>query len=299
MASLLASGFSTQQSVVMAGQKTSPAFQRSLKQMWEVMAQGESLARALAQHPRYFDRWTVNLVQLAEHSGALVTVFDHLALSTERSHRHRRLYRSISLSLSLAFLSLVGLVIALLHTSWLKQPLFWGGMLMLTALLGVGNQLLSVVPLSRGVYRWFHAWPIVGSILTARSVLLLAELGLPLACGIPLLSAVDMLKTHLPDPELKATLGVALQNIRRGQPLSQALAKRLPDIAVQMVQTGEVTGDLPAMLQKLAAYYEDEVETLLKQVQAVLKPISLLPMGGFVLVLGWQLLQFLLRAMSN
>lgn len=299
MASLLASGFSAQQSLIMAGQKSSAGFQHSLKQMWGVMATGEPLGKVLAQHPRYFDRWTVNLVQMAEHSGALVTVFEKLALSTERHQRHQRLYRAIGFSLALTTLSCICLLVALLQASWLRQIGFWGGMLLLAGLLGFGSQLISRVPWHRSLYRSYLSLPVIGSILTARSVLLLTELEVPLACGVPLLTAVDMLRTHLPDPDLKATLTIALQQIHKGQPLSQSLSGRLPNIAVQMVRTGEEAGDLPTMLGKLASYYEDEAETLLKQVNAILKPITLLAMGGFVLILGWQLLQLLFSNLSN
>jgi type IV pilus assembly protein PilC len=122
----------------------------------------------------------------------------------------------------------------------------------------------------------------------------LTELALPLRCGLSVLASLDLLRQHLPPGQLNDTLSQASQAVSRGQSLSQALGSNIPTLLQQYIRTGEESGSLDQMLAKIAEYYDQELESLLRKTQGTLKPMSLLGLGAIVLVVGIGLIKQLL-----
>lgn len=300
LAALLSAGLSLHHSLQMAGKDCSQTFQRYLTQVSAKVATGSGLATALASVSPRLDDWTIGLVQLAETSGALAGMCQGLAIAAERQKRQQKLERSIALSSLTMILSGGLLILALLPIGQLllRQPSFWFLSVVILAGLGVVAVLQPQV-LNAIAAKLLNLLPVGQQITIARTMLDLAELALPLRCGVPLLSAVDLLRDRLPNATLKSALKVASQGIRRGQPLSRSLSGKIPSPALQFIRTGEETGHLDEMFEKVAAYYEGELERLLRQLQGVLRPLSVLASGGVVLVLGWQLVRSLLEALPG
>lgn len=300
LAALLNAGLSLRHSLQLAGKDCSQPFQRYLAQVSAKVATGSGLATALASVSPRLDDWTIGLVQLAETSGALAGMCQGLAIAAERQKRQQKLERSIALSSLAVILSGGLLLLALLPLGQLlfRQPSFW--FLSVVVLLGLGVvAVLQPQVLSAIASKLLSLFPVGQQIATARTMLDLSELALPLQCGVPLLTAVDLLRDRLPNPSLKSALAVASQSIRRGQPLSRSLSGKIPSTALQFIRTGEETGHLDEMFEKIAAYYEGELERLLRQLQGVLQPLSVVAGGGVVLVLGWQLVRSLLDALPG
>jgi type IV pilus assembly protein PilC len=98
---------------------------------------------------------------------------------------------------------------------------------------------------------------------------------------------------------MSGSLTIALGQIPAGYSFSQTLEGRLPTIAIQIIRTGEETGHLNVALQKLADYYNRQLEQTLHLLQAILIPISLLAAGGLVAVLVMEALTSLLILLPN
>ena len=81
--------------------------------------------------------------------------------------------------------------------------------------------------------------------------------------------------------------------------MSPSLAGKLPALALQMLRTGEKTGNLDEMLGKLAAYDESDLERQLKQLQATLRPRAIVAAGGLVLLMGLQTMTAILKALPD
>ena len=293
MAALLDSGLSLQQSLNLAGQDCSASFRRYLRQLSLVVGNGQDLATAITLNGGYFDRWTVGLIRLAEYSGSLPHICTKMAIAFESQIRHKRLYRSVKYSTIVTIWSLLILTAVIFnHTPMgFIRPEFWLRSLLIALLLVLIGFLASRY-LSRGSFL-VRKLPLVGKIAETRSLLYFAQLQLPLSCGVPILAAVELLREHIPDVVMKANLSSAARRIRVGQNLSSSLEGKLPPIALQMLRTGEETGNLDTALQDINQYYQNNLEQRLRSLENSLRVLGILAIAllvGAVAVRGIRLL---------
>ena len=89
----------------------------------------------------------------------------------------------------------------------------------------------------------------------------------------------------MPSRLIKAGITTATVRVREGQSLSKSLeeTQTMPDLAVEMIEVGESTGALPAMLTSVAEFYEEDVQTALTAAMSLIEPLILVVMGGIVL----------------
>lgn len=284
LATLLDSGLSLQQSLSLAPRDLSSEFQKYLQQATVAVGRGQSLAAAISQPPVYFDGWTLGLLEAAEYSGALSVACRKLAIASERHHQRDRLYNSVKLATIAMIWSLFLLITALLagNATVLLQPGFWLlAMGLLILLIVASNFFGSHLPIQS-----LQGVPILGKILQARSMLYFTELQLPLSCGVSLGTSLELLQKHIPDPVMADKMAIASQRVLAGQSLSKSLQGRLPAIAFSMLRTGEETGNLDAALEKIAKYYEGELERLLLQLKSIMIPLSIIAIGALVALIG-------------
>jgi type IV pilus assembly protein PilC len=127
--------------------------------------------------------------------------------------------------------------------------------------------------------------PVLGEIWTKYQVAQLARvLGTLLIGGIPLLQALETASESLGARTLRAALAKARKLVKEGQPLSASLQTTgvFPPPAIDMIEVGESTGALPSMLNSVAEFYEDDVNTRLTAAMALIEPAIMLFMGVFV-----------------
>jgi len=275
------------QSLTLTSQHCRSVFGSYLQQVSVAVDGGQELASALAVDSRYFDSWTISLIRLAEYSGSLAQTFEQLAIAAEAQIRRKRLGHSVRFSLISTIWSLLILSAAILNpnSTGLLRLEFWLRSLAIALLLWGISFFLSRYS-SQGSRQLAMKLPMVGKLIQARSLLDLAQLRLPLSCGIPPLTAVELLKEHLPDPIMRANLTRAARLIRMGQPLSLSLEGKVPPTAMEMIRTGEATGNLDTAMANVAQYYETELEHGLKLLQASLRPLSFVAIASLVAVVG-------------
>ncbi len=299
-AASLNSGLSLQQSLTVTSQNVPLAFQGYLQQVSIALESGQDLASALALNSHYFESWTISLIRLADYSGSLPQTCRQLAIAAETQGRHRRLERSVRFSIVATLWSLLILTAALLNPTptGLLKPEFWLRSLAIALLLLGISYFLSRYS-SQGSRQLAMKLPIVGKLIQARSLLYLAELRLPLSCGVSTLTAIELLKEHIPDPVMKSNLTRAARHIRIGQALSRSLDGKIPPIAIEMIRTGEETGHLDAALENLAQHYERELEQGLYWLQVSLRPVSLVALASLIAVIGIRGLTVLLNSLPQ
>jgi type IV pilus assembly protein PilC len=102
--------------------------------------------------------------------------------------------------------------------------------------------------------------------------------------GIPLVQALETAYTSIESRLLRRALEQARQLVKEGQPLSKSLdsAKIFPSLAIDMIEVGESTGALPAMLNSVAEFYEEDVTTQMTATLSLIEPAIMIFMGGFV-----------------
>lgn len=133
--------------------------------------------------------------------------------------------------------------------------------------------------------RWKMRTPIVGEIWIKYQVAQLARiLGTLLTGGIPLVQAMETAADSLNTPLLKKAVETAGKGVREGQPLSGSLkaSKMFPGLATDMIEVGESTGALPAMLNSIAEFFEEDVQTKMTATLSLVEPAIMIVMGSFV-----------------
>jgi type IV pilus assembly protein PilC len=127
--------------------------------------------------------------------------------------------------------------------------------------------------------------PLLGEIWIKYQIAQFARvLGTLLMGGIPLVQALDTAGESLGSRLLKLTIGKVRQSVREGQPLSSSLKSTgiVPGLAIDMMEVGESTGALPAMLNSVAEFYEDDVNTRMTALLSLIEPAIMIAMGIFV-----------------
>lgn len=300
-AALTKAGFSGAKSLPMAGAKAPVAVRQFLYRVSQRMDRGTSLAIALNASKSPFTPWEMGLLVLGETSGALSEVSQRLGQLHETYRRRARLYGSVVIG----FGAIAAVVVTVLST-WLV-----GGLSALNSVWGLG--LVSVlvlailfqtqVPLTLEIgdrgHHWLEQFPITANIIEARSLVQLSELSLPIRCGLPLPRALELAQPRISDPQLRALMQSAVKRIDRGDCLSDCLKTALPPTAVQMIRTGEETGHLDTLLDKLGKHYDHELEHRLRRLEAMSRPLAMLAVGCLILLVGTQLFTGLLSAVFS
>src|SRR5947209_16560134 len=138
--------------------------------------------------------------------------------------------------------------------------------------------------------RFRLALPVFGTIYEKYQVAAFARmLSTLLAGGIPLVQALETSASSLTSPTLSNTVLDASVSVREGRPLARSLEEqgRFPELAVEMIEVGEGTGALPAMLNSVAEFFEEDVQTALTAALSLIEPAILIVMGlvvAFVLI---------------
>jgi type II secretory pathway component PulF len=285
-AKTLNAGFSLAQSLrlVMVGMPQQPLLEKVTQQV----DTGQTLTAAL-QGTHLFDAWTLSLIKTAEYSGGLPLICEKLAIAAETQQRRNRYRRSASFSF---LILLAGTTVVLTTLAGLGTIATLGWILLIDGL-GI---LLLIAPAAHPVRQQL---PILSQFQETEAMLQLTQLSLPLTCGVSILAALELLNPHVPDPALRQLLQKAAKTVKTGRLLSQSLQGKVPDLVMQYVRTGEATGNLEQMFEKLAEHYDDRLETLLKRTQAILRPLSILGLGAIVLILGIQLLKQLITSLPG
>lgn len=171
--------------------------------------------------------------------------------------------------------------------------------------LGVGIRhhlpeiVIVLVVLIVGLWRWWSSEaggaaierfrlrvPLLGDIWLKYQVAVFARmLSTLLSGGLPLVPSLETAGSSMPSRIIKAGISSATVRVREGQPLSKSLeeTQTIPDLAVEMVEVGESTGALPAMLTSVAEFYEEDVQTALTAAMSLIEPLILVIMGSIVL----------------
>lgn len=135
------------------------------------------------------------------------------------------------------------------------------------------------------VDRFLLKIPVAGEVWLKYQVAQFSRvLGTLLIGGIPLLQALDTAADSLGTQVLKRVLQKAVKTVREGQSLSQSLrqTKVFPGLSIDMIEVGESTGALPAMLGSVAEFYEDDVSTRTTAALSLIEPLIMIFMGIFV-----------------
>lgn len=141
---------------------------------------------------------------------------------------------------------------------------------------------------ARALDRIWMDLPLVGTVVQQFRLAQFARtLGTLLKGGIPLVSALETAGGAMESPVLRHAVALSVERVREGRALHTSLSDTgvIPEMVTEMIEVGETTGALPAMLESVAEFYDEELDARVATLMALVEPLLLLVVGGTVLLI--------------
>jgi general secretion pathway protein F len=288
-----------------------PALRRVLSQVRERVNEGSSLSVALAEHPAVFPSVYSAMIHAGESSGTLELVMERLAdfgeqqMAIQRKIRANLAYPTLMVGVGLlvVFFLMTYVIpkitrifvetkralplptVLLIHISALFQKV-WPLLVLLVVLAWIAARFYVRTEKGRRLYdRSLLRLPIAGGIVLRVFIARITRtLGTLLGNGVPLLTALEIVRSLVSNVILGEVLDEARQEISEGATITTPLAREgvFPPTVIQMISVGEQSGNLEGMLFKIADIYEAEVETKITTLTSLLEPVLILVLGALV-----------------
>ncbi|MCX5931679.1 MAG: type II secretion system F family protein [Cyanobacteria bacterium] len=297
---------------LVARQQQKPMFRKALEAVASDVSQGVSLGVAMRRWPKVFDRITMAMVEAGELGGVLDETLKRLALLLEQNAKLQNQIKGALaypvIVLLIAIAVFLGMTIFLIPTFagifeqlGAELPVFTQMMVNLSALLRSAFSLVLITFLilagwlfigfyktpvgKRRVDGFILKIPLFGDLIqkteTAQFCRTFSSLS---KAGVPILMSLEILRDTSSNSIFSDTIEDCRMEIQDGIPVSMALARKnvFPEMALSMLAIGEETGEMDAMLSKVADFYEDEVEVSVKALTSLLEPIMIVLVGIIV-----------------
>src|SRR5437764_9707189 len=303
---------------ILASNQENPNFQKALTGVRTTVEGGSTLAAAMRGFPKIFDDLTVNMIEAGEAGGILDTILNRLAQYVEKAVKLKAAVKSAMIYpvsvISIAILIVgallkwvvpifanlfAGLGVALplptrivMNLSALVGHFWW---IFIVGGVGLVFGIKQVRKNPRGKYLLDKAMlntPVVGVLLRKIAVARFTRtLGTLITSGVPILEGLSITAKTSGNAVLEEALMKVRKAIEEGRTIVDPLRESgvFPNMVVQMIGVGEATGAMDAMLQKIADFYEDEVDSATKDMLAMLEPVIIgllgVMIGGIVISL--------------
>jgi len=297
---------------ILQRQAEKDGFKEALKKIREEVETGLPLSDALANYPRIFNRLYVYLVRAGEASGNLDGILERIASYQEKQAALRGKLRSaltypvvvLVIALAVTYFLLTGIVpqfagiltqlggeLPLLTKILIAISDFLRYQWWLLLLLGVGGTvgLGFFYRSDRGrhiIDDFLLRAPIIGKLVQKTAIASFSNtFGLLLKSGVNIIESIDITKGTAGNVIVEDVLEEAKQAVQRGEQISVTLfdkPKVFPPLVSSMIAIGEETGAVDAMLEKIAAFYEREVNEAVDGLTAALEPLLIVFLGGVV-----------------
>ena len=296
---------------ILAKQQENKAFQEILYKVKESVESGSTFADALAKHPKAFDQLFVNLVAAGEIGGILDTILTRLAAYIEKSMKLKKQIKGAMVYpitiMSIAVV-VVGVILVFVIPTFAKMFADFGGELpaptkFVIALSSFLTKYLIVIIAGFYAMAWaikkYYATPngqknidrmalkapIAGPLIRKVSVAKFTRtLGTMVSSGVPIMDGLEIVAKTAGNKIVEEAIYSVRQAISEGKTMAEPLAACgvFPPMVVQMISVGEATGAMDAMLNKIADFYDDEVDDAVGAMTAMMEPLLMVFLGTAV-----------------
>ncbi len=296
---------------ILGKQEPHKNFSAVILKVREDVEAGAALADSMKKHPKTFDALYSNMIAAGEAGGILDTILKRLAVYIEKAVKLKSDVKSAMIYPVAVIVIAVVVVAAIL---WKVIPTFaqlfagMGATLPLPtrvviaasdALVAYGWMLIVAVgAIAYGIKRYYATergrrvidslllkTPILGNILRKVAVARFCRtLSTLMASGVPILDGLDITARTAGNAIIEDAIQVTRSSIERGETISSPLRETnvFPSMVVQMINVGETTGALDAMLSKIADFYEEEVDTAVAGLLTLMEPVMIAFLGVVV-----------------
>ncbi|HUC54955.1 MAG TPA: type II secretion system F family protein [Candidatus Cybelea sp.] len=297
---------------ILASQQENKFFQKVLTNTRSQVEGGATLSAAMRSSPKVFDPLYVNMVEAGETGGILDTILQRLSSYIEKNVKLQRAVKS-ALVYPVGVLTVAGGVITLLL--WKVVPIFatlFAGLgvdlplptkivIALSNFIGSIFGLLILIAIGAGIFGlkvWYGTrqgrfvldtivlkLPVIGVLMRKIAVARFTRtLGTLISSGVPILEGLDITARTAGNAVVEKALQQVRRSLEEGKSLTEPLKESevFPGMVTQMIAVGEQTGAMDAMLQKIADFYEEEVDAAVKDLLTALEPIMIVFLGVVV-----------------
>ena len=303
---------------ILAANQENMTFQKTLTGVRTSIEGGSTLANAMRQYPKVFDDLTTNMIEAGETGGILDTILQRLAAYVEKAVKLRSavksalIYPSSVVGIAVLIVAgllkfvvpifanlFVGLGVALplptrivMKLSDIVGAFWWVGLGGLVAVF-FGVRQLRKDPRGRlWIDRLLLNMPVIGMLLRKIAVARFTRtMGTLITSGVPILEGLGITARASGNAVLEQALLKVRKSIEEGRTIVDPLRESgvFPNMVTQMIGVGEATGAMDAMLQKIADFYEDDVDAATKDLLTLLEPMMIaflgVAIGGIVISL--------------
>jgi type IV pilus assembly protein PilC len=294
---------------ILAGQQENKTFQKILTSVRASVEGGATLSASMKQHEKIFDPLYYNMVDAGETGGILDTILQRLSTYIEKNVKLKRAVKSAMIYP----VSVMGIAIAVVGLLlWKVVPIFATLFTGLGAALPLPTRIviqlsdfvgsiygLMIVVFAVGGGIAINLWyktpqgryaidalllkaPVVGMVLRKIAVARFTRtLGTLISSGVPILEGLDITSRTAGNAVVEKAIAQTRKAVEAGRSLVEPLKETdvFPGMVTQMIGVGEQTGAMDAMLQKIADFYEDEVDVAVKDMLTAIEPIMIVFLG--------------------
>lgn len=303
---------------ILAANQENLFFQKCLTGVRTTVEGGSTLSNAMRQYPKIFDDLTTNMIEAGEAGGILDTILQRLATYVEKNVKLKSAVKS-ALIYPVSVISIAALVVGALlkfvvpifanmfASMSVDLPLptkiviglsnfvkdWWWVLVALLVIMFVGIKTIRKDPKGRyALDKFMLSLPVLGPVLRKIAVARFTRtLGTLITSGVPILEGLAITARTSGNAVLEVALMKVRKAVEEGRTIVDPLKESgvFPNMVTQMIGVGEATGAMDAMLQKIADFYEDEVDAATKNMLTLLEPIMIgflgVVVGGIVISL--------------
>ena len=312
-ATMIDAGLNVVSSLVILEQQTDDnALAEVVREVRADVEGGMLLSQAMARHPKVFDRLYIAMVEAGEAAGILDKVLDRVALQIEKEMKIKRRVKGAmiypTVVLVFAVLVLIGMLLFLVPVFENVFKDLGGDLPALTQVVVLASDAVRgywfiLFPAMGGSIYGFRRWKkttagrqvwdrfklrapagigkVVLKVAMARFSRTLATL---VAAGVDIIKALEISGQTAGNWVIESALADVRARVHQGVPIAQPLIENpvFPPLVAQMVKIGEETGELERMLDKIADFYEDEVDTSIQSLTSIIEPLMMIGVGVIV-----------------
>jgi len=315
LSTMIEAGISLVQALTALYEQADPKRQRALRAVIsDITARvqgGETFHESLAKHPRVFNRLFISMVKAGEHGGLLAEILDRLAGFLEASARLRKKVKSAMtypvIVVCIAFAITTFLIVRVVPifgeifadfgaklpapTQFLIDVSDFVRSQWYFLILGIGGTIFGVrafLRSTRGKQLW-DRWklklpvfgPLVHKICMSRFARTFAQL---IRSGVPILEVLDIVGGSSGNHVVETSIKEVGTDVEKGDNLSVALSRKtiFPPMLLRMVAAGEATGKIDTMLEKMADFWDEEIEAMLDALTSLIEPLLIVFLGVIV-----------------
>ena len=296
---------------ILGNMPENPTMAALVKKLRSDVEEGSTFADALRKHPRYFDHLFVNLVDAGETGGILDTILNRLAIYMEKNEaikakiKGAMVYPVIVISVAIVVIIMIMIVVIPVFANlfselgaqlplptrfivWLSNFLKRWVLVLIPAGVLLGYVYKRIYATTKGklvVDAIMLKVPIFSDLIVKSAVARFTRtLGTLLSSGVPILDSLEITAKASGHAIIELAILATKESIEEGKTIAEPLeaTEVFPPMVVQMIAVGEQSGALDTMLEKIADFYEDEVDQAVEALTAAMEPLMIVFLGTSV-----------------